>query len=326
MQYRRNTLPLTIWLLFVAACSQATVQPSPVLEDVQPPEFPPTWTHTAGPTQEVIATKPPPEEFFTPTPTATSTATPSPDVTRAPTATLDLLRSNCFYSTQVLGIELFQTPYFKDSHILPTMEPGYAYQAVEDFPTMTHLFREGVSAGWVDYRMLDLDAEGSDCGRLPRYEGDLTDFDDYLCFLVADPPVETYMDAEFTEPAGMMISREPHYVITSKSNAFYGSCVGHAGPCFYINPAGVDLVGRCDDLPRSAETITDTELWSDPSPTDGSVIQTIPAGKVVLVQPESATGAPPPGAPSAGTWLRVKLTGPRPIPNGWVWSSYIQYR
>ncbi len=327
MRLHSKRLTFLFLFLLLSACAQTTEEPTPVIIELQTPVFPPTWTPTPRPTQNVITSTPLPE-FGIPTPTPTMTSTPPapPEGTLPPTPTVNFSRYKCTVSTNELGIELYQAPYFSDSRILPTMEPGYAYNAVEDFPTMTRLLQRGETAGWVDYQMIAIHQEGPDCGRLPIYPGDLSDFDDVLCFMVADPPAETYMDAGFTVPEGTMITDDPAYVISGTSNSYYGSCVGHAGPCFYVNPADVELVGRCDDLPRSGETITETQLWSDPNPERGSVIHTIPAGEVLLVQAESATGSPPPGGTADGTWLRVKLTGPIPILNGWVWSSFIRYR
>jgi hypothetical protein len=176
-------------------------------------------------------------------------------------------------STEEEGIELYPAPYFSSHRILPTMEPRFAYQAADTFPTMVRLVRDGQTAGWVDYRMLAVSLDGPNCLEV-QYAGELTDFMDDLCFVVADPPAETYFDAEYAEPTGMLIGSEPHYVVTTLgSEGPRGSCAGHAGPCFWINPATVDLVGNCADLPRSAETTAETQLWLQPDGSSGSPIR-----------------------------------------------------
>ena len=230
-------------------------------------------------------------------------------------------------STDQEGIELYPAPYFQDHHILPTMAPGYAYAAADTFPTMVRLIRDGSTAGWVDYRMLAVSLDGSGCLE-SQYSGELTDFMDVLCFMVADPPVETYLDPEYTQPTGMLVGPEPQYVVTSLgSEGPRGSCAGHAGPCFYVDPSTVETVGNCDGLPRSAVTSVETELWSDPDGNGGIPIRTLEAGQFLAVQfGEETAGPAPPDASEPGRWLHVKLSGSTLPRHGWVWSEFVEYR
>jgi hypothetical protein len=151
---------------------------------------------------------------------------------------------------------------------------------------------------------------------------------DYLCFMIADPPVETYFDAEYTEPTGMRIGPDPYYVVTSVGkDGPSGSCAGHAGPCFRVDPTTVDLVGNCADLPRSAETTKDTQLWSQPDGSAGSAIRDLSEGQFLAVQfGEDREGPAPPGASTSGKWLHVKLSGFTLPRHGWVWSEYVYFR
>jgi hypothetical protein len=268
-----------------------------------------------------------------PSPFNTATISPTPEPTQSqlstplPSTAPKITGSNCTMSTTEEGIELFRVPYFQDRRILPTMEPDYAYTAAETFPTMVRLLRDGETAGWVDYRLTAVSLQGSDCLET-QYSGDLTDFMDYLCFVVANPPTDTYMDSEFTEPSGMMISSDPVYVVTvlGKQGPL-GSCVGHAGPCFSIDPTTVNLVGNCDDLPRSGQTTSETQLWSQPDGSAGAPIHDLAAGQFLAVQyGEDTAGAAPPGAPTPGKWLHVKLSGFTLPRHGWVWSQFVSYR
>jgi hypothetical protein len=322
-------LPLSI-ILILAACSA----PPPSTETevalvIETPDFPPTWTPTGEVFESASTATPEPQQRTeaTITPTNTATLTSTADITRPPSATPELANINCTISTDQQGIELYQAPYFSDYRILPTMEAGFSYTAADVFPTMVRLLREGQTIGWVDYRQLAVKMDGPDCLEL-QYPGELSDFDAYLCFMVADPPVDTYYDEEFTEITGMMIGPNPYYVVTTLgSEGPRGSCAGHAGPCFRVDPTTVDTVGNCDDLPRSAETIVDTQLWSQPDGNAGSPIRELPAGKFVAVQyGESVTGPAPPGAPIPGTWLLVKLSGSDLPRHGWVWSEFVSYR
>jgi hypothetical protein len=230
----------------------------------------------------------------------------------------------CAATTNEEGIELLRAPFVLDYHILPTMEPGYAYQAVEQYPTYVRLMRDGQTAGWVDYRLLALDFEGPDCFYQPYFEGELTAFE--LCFMRADPPVDTYLPGEEDLGPFGSIGPDSAFVLAIKAQEQYSSCMGHAGPCFVVDASAVELYGQCDDLPRSAETIAEAELWSQPDPSLGTPILTLPSGTRVAVQVGSVAGAPPPGAPGEGVWLQVKLTSTYDRASGWLWSTWIEYR
>ena len=316
-------------IIALTACSANAEEPTRVAAQLETPAFPPIWTLTPQPPTQTLPTT---EQGFleseTPTPTPTPTHTPTTTVERTPppTSSVDFSKVRCTASTQEDGIELLQVPYFQDSHILPTMEPGYIYQAVELYPTLVRLTRGGQTAGWVDYRSLALDFDGPDCLYQSTYPGGITDFDDYLCFIVADPPADTYLDQDLAVSTGSTIGSTPQYVLSTMSSGPHVTCVGHAGPCFFVDASAVETIGRCHDLPRSAETISETQLMSQPNPSTSSPIYLIPAGKIVIVQNESVSGPPPANAPADGLWLLVKLYVQNEPLAGWVWSAHIKYR
>lgn len=286
------------------------------------PALPPTWTASPQPTAE------PAEGGEAATGTPTPTPTERPQSTRIPlvlgTPTPDLTSIQCTATANDEGIELMTAPYFADNRIVPTMEPGFPYQAVQTYPTMVRLLRNGSTAGWIDYRLIAVDFEGADCFAQPRYQGDLTDFDS-LCFMYADPPVEAYRDRELTEPMQLEVGATPHYVVHSRSGDLYSSCVGHAGPCFVVEADSVEITGACKDVPRSAEVAEEAQLFSEPD-SESEVIAEIDDDEVVSVQAESQPGEPPAGAGEEGEWRLIKYYVEGKPRSGWLWSGWIDYR
>lgn len=317
------------WAMFtLAACAPRTEGPSvaPTTRDVI--AFPQTWTPTVrsqppSPTGSLSMDS----EAGTPTPTPTATFTPTGtrEVTPGATSTVNYSAISCTVTALEGGVELLTAPFFSDNRILPTMEPGYAYQAADIYPTYIRLLRDEQEAGWVDYRLLAVEFEGEDCLEQPYYEGDLTDFDT-LCFMRATPVADTYSDRELTEPFMLTVGPEYSYVVVTRLQGAYASCVGHAGPCFYVDADEVEISGSCDDVPFSAEVITEAELWPEPSTEGVEPILTLPVGTRLSVQNESVQAPPPPEAPKDGRWLLVKLPRSFDGQSGWLWSAFIGFR
>ncbi len=322
-----RSLLLTAGLaLALGACSglapAATQIPAPT-DTRLAPTLPPAWNSTPEPERAA----PDGSSSWTPTPppTATSPPTSTAAVTRAPTPTFDFSHIRCAATAREEGVEMMTAPFFADRRIVPTMEPGVAYRAVQTFPTMVRLVQDDRTAGWIDYRLLAVNFSGPNCFEQPRYEGNLTDFDT-LCFMYADPPAEAYRDGELTEPAGFDVGPEPFYVVMSQTRTTYSSCVGHAGPCFVVDASAVQTTGQCADIPHTAWLIGEGQLWSEPEAEGGEVIEPIAAGKVVYVQAESRSGQPPPGAPEEGEWVLVKYYVDRIPRAGWLWSGWVEYQ
>lgn len=322
------------WILNVglfgalAACSPTA---SAIVESPTPLNtitFPRTWT----PISEPPSTAPPRSESVasrdgTPTQTSTATLTPTStmQVTPRATSTVGYSAISCTVTALEGGVELLTAPFFSDNRILPTMEPRYVYQAAEIYPTYIRLLRDGQPSGWVDYRLLAIEFNGDDCFEHPPYDGDLTDFDT-LCFMRATPVADTYSDRELTEPFMLTVGSEYGFVVMTKLQGAYASCVSHAGPCFYVDADDVEITGSCADVPYAAEAIAEVKLWSQPDGSKGEQIDTLPVGTRLFVQGGSVEGLPAPDASGEGRWLLVKLPRSFEHRSGWLWSGYIEYR
>lgn len=138
---------------------------------------------------------------------------------------------------------------------------------------------------------------------------------------------DTYFDRDHSEPSGMQIEPEPVYVVTALASDVLGTSAGDAGPCFAVSADDVDLVGRYDDLHRTAETTEDTRLWSGSDDSAGSTIRDLPTGKILAVQfGEDTSGNGPPYSSTFGVWLHVKVSGYELPRHGWVRLEHVRYR
>ena len=289
--------------------------------------FPATWTEL--PPTNTSTNTPTPANSPTITPTDTPTPTTSqiiPSADTDPSPTLNWLKAplpDCFYTVSEPGVRILTAPFIDPDRTLPTMEPGKPYLAIVDKPTYSLIIDNGQPLGWVDYRLIALSMEGSDC--LSRQDGrEITDFTT-LCFFTPFEETETYFNSDLTEPSGKLIPSSS-YVLLRKSTINYYSAVGHAGPSFFVDPETVYTHGNCDNVPSLGEINTETTLYSLPPEESGSVISNLSVGQTILIQTQTKSGNPPPGISITGYWVLVRLPGNYEDINGWIWSEHLTFK
>lgn len=122
-----------------------------------------------------------------------------------PTATLSVPtlgpgtpETECFVTASKGGIQLRLGPSFSAYRLLPEMEPGVIYQAIDIHEQYYQLALDGVPVGWVQYIDVfpteGLSIEGPGCDRLYARRNDtrpLTEFPG-LCLYTAISPIETF--------------------------------------------------------------------------------------------------------------------------------------
>jgi hypothetical protein len=260
---KKALFPVLMILVFtLAACVQrpgAIASPTPVTRapeltqtPVPTPSQEPTWvplptialtpgaTHASLPTF-ALPNFPTP---LTPIPTLDVSTLPTP----LPTLGLGTPETECFVTTSKEGIQLELGPFISRYRLLPKMEPGEIYQAIDIHPTFYQLARDGVPVGWVEYITTGLSSEGAGCARLfARPAGTLpqTGFPG-LCFFTVDRPTQSFQDSALTEPHFIEVSSSDPYpfVVMWKSQKSLFTCLSHAGPCFYVPTDRVSIFGN----------------------------------------------------------------------------------
>jgi hypothetical protein len=215
--------------------------------------------------------------------------TPLPTVTLSvPTLGPGTPETECFVTASKEGIQLELGPFISGYKLLPKMEPGVIYQAIDIHPTFYQLARDGVPVGWVEYILTGLSSEGSGCARLfarPPKTGSLTDFPG-LCLFTVNRPTQSFQDSALTEPHFMGVSSSDPYpfVVMWKSQKSIFTCLSHAGPCFYLPTNTVHTFGNCAGIPTSATVTTEGWLWSEPDALQGEKLLSLTAGMQLHIE------------------------------------------
>ena len=200
------------------------------------------------------------------------------------------------------------------------MEPGKAYPAVLTKPTYTMLLEGGQPLGWVDYRLLALSSEGSEC--LTAYdEREYWDFP--LCFFTPLEEINGYSDATFTTPMHSL-SPPVSYVVLNQGQSYYFTAYGSSGPSFVVKKEEVSIHGNCENIPILARATRETALYSDLPSRGGAVIYTLEADESIFTQSRQVDGPPPPGIGGSGHWILARKPSWTEDINGWVWSGHIE--
>lgn len=227
---------------------------------------------------------------------------------------------DCTFTATEAGVRILPAPFIDPYHVLPTMEPGKAYPAVLTKPTYTLLLDNSQPLGWVDYRLLALNSEGSEC--LAAYdEREIWDFP--LCFLTPLEEINGYSDSSFTTPMHSL-SPSSSLVVLYQSEMAYFTAYGSAGPSFVVKKEEVYTHGNCDDIPTLVKAIMETSLYSDLPSLGGRVVYTLEVDESLFAQTNQKNGSPPPGTGGSGYWVLARKPSWTEDINGWVWSGHIE--
>jgi hypothetical protein len=286
--------------------------PTPISSEVRP-----TWTDAV------------PSQTATPLalPTIAFPTLPAPMGTPLnPTPFVRVPETECFVTAMEARIRIEVAPFISASQLVPTLEPGVAYRAMDIYPTYYQLFRDGVAVGWADYRSLGLSSEGAGCARLflrPPETRSLSEFPG-LCFLTAVEQTGTFQDDALTEPSGINLSPSSlPYVVLWRSRKSIFTSIGQAGPSFYVSADKVSLNGACEGIPTSGTVTTAGWIWSQPDGQQGEKLLPLSVGQRVDVEGIPLDGNRPPDASTAGAWVQIPVENPGEIIFGWVWSGLI---
>jgi len=259
----------------------------------------------------------------TPAPSLTLSTKPTVEVSFSATPTIDFLKEpfpDCKYTAIKPGIRLHLAPFIDPYRVLPTMEPGKAYTAVVDKPTYSLLLDGDQPAGWVDYRLVALEKEGADC-LSRRDQREITEFPN-LCFFSPFTKVISFSNSALSEESHYLIP-ENLYILLYQTEKIYFSAYGHAGPSFYISRDEVEIQGDCEDIPYAGEITVETNLYSKPDSTEGSILTPLPFGQTVFIQNNTSQGDPPPNSTSAGNWVQIRIPTNTGGFDGWCWSEFL---
>lgn len=290
--------------------------------------LPATWTKpppTATPSASIT-----PSSTTSPTITPTATATPSPipsleptEVSLEPSPTTDWSTArlpDCTFTATEPGVRILSAPFIDPYHVLPTMEPGKPYPAVLTKPTYTLLLEDGQPLGWVDYRLLALTFQGSEC--LTAYdEREIYDFQ--LCFFTPLEEINGYSDSSFTTPMHTL-SPTTSLVVLYQSERAYFTAYGSSGPSFIVKKEEVSIHGNCEDIPTLVRATRETSLYSDLPSLGGGVVYTLEEEESLFTQSQQKNGPPPPGVGGSGYWVLARKPSWTEDINGWVWSGHIE--
>ena len=329
---------LMILVFTLAACVQrpgAIASPTPVTQlleltqtSVPTPSQEPTWVPlptialTPGAAHASLPTFALPNfpTSLTPIPTLDVYTLPTP----LPTLGLGTPEPECFVTASKEGIQLELGPFISRYRLLPKMEPGVIYQAIDVHPTFYQLARDGVPVGWVEYITTGLSTEGAGCARLfARSAGTLsqTDFPG-LCFFTADRPTQSFQDSALTEPHFIEVSSSGSYpfVVMWKSQKSLFTCLSHAGPCFYVPTDSVSTFGNCTGIPTSATVTTAGWLWSEPDEGQGEKLLRLAAGMNLHIE-----GNRPPDGSGESAWVQAVFDQENESIAGWIWSGLVSF-
>lgn len=337
---------LMILVLTLAACalrSGAIASPTPVTQvleltqtSVPTPSQQPTWVPlptialTPGAT---LASLPTFDFSNLPTPL---TPLPTFDVStlRTPFATATLSvptlgpgtpETECFVTASGEGIPLRLGPSFSAYRLLPKMEPGVIYQAIDIHERYYQLARDGIPVGWVQYIDVfpteGLSTEGPGCDRLFARLPDtrpLTDFPG-VCLFTATSPTETFNDSNLTEPFFISISPSSGpFVGMAKTRKSIFTLLSHAGPSFHAPLDKVSTSAACDGIPASATVTRSGWLWSKPDEAMGEKLLRLTPGMRLHIE-----GNRPPDGSGESAWVQAVVEG-QPF-SGWIWSGLASF-
>lgn len=334
---------LMIAVLTLAACVQrpgAIASPTPVTHapeltqtSVPSGSQEPTWVplSTIALTPGATLASLPTFDFsslptpLTPLPTFDGSTLPTP----FPTATLSVptlgpgtLEPECFVTASTEGIQLELGPFISRYRLLPKMEPGVIYQAIDIYPTFYQLARDGVPVGWVEYITTGLSTEGAGCARLfgrpagMRSSAALSG----LCFFTPDAPTETFQDSGLTEPHFIEVSPPAEFVVLWKSQKSIFTSLSHAGPSFYVPANKVKTFGNCAGIPAPATVTTAGWLWSMPDEGQGEKLLRLSAGMRLHIE-----GNRPPDGSGQSAWVQAVFDQENESINGWIWSGLVSF-
>ena len=336
---------LMISVLTLAACVQspgAIGSPTPVTEVLQLtqtsapiPSQEPTWVPlpTIALTPEATLASLPTFNFsdlpapLTPLPTFAVSAlrTPFPTETLSlPTLGPGTPETECFVTASKGGIQLRLGPSFSAYRLLPEMEPGVRYQAIDTHEQYYQLALDGIPVGWVQY--LDvfptegLSTEGPGCDRLftrPR-SGPLTEFPG-LCLFTATSPTETFQDSNLTAPFFISISPSSGpFVGLAKTRKSIFTLLSHAGPSFHAPLDKVSTSAACAGIPAPATVTTSGWLWSKPDEAMGEKLFHLTPGMRLHIE-----GNRPPDGSGQSAWVQA-VVQEQPF-SGWIWSGLVSF-
>jgi hypothetical protein len=204
--------------------------------------------------------------------------------------------------------------------LLPKMELGVIYQAIDIHPTFYQLSRDGVPLGWVEYITTGLSTEGPGCARLfqrPPGTHFLSDFPG-LCVFTINSPTQMFFDSALTEPAMRFERSSQPFVVLWKSRKSIFTSLGHAGPSFYSPTDNVSIFGDCDGIPTSATVTTAGWLWSWPDESQGEKLIRLTVGLRLHIE-----GNRPPDSSGEAAWVQAVVEGQSF--SGWVWSALLSF-
>ncbi|MFN2149968.1 MAG: hypothetical protein ACK2T5_00130 [Anaerolineales bacterium] len=318
-----------IILWFLLACSPIST-PETSAPSQRTPGLPPTWTFTPSlpPSKTPLRTA---TLTFTPLPSATqlpATLTnsptsniPTPSVTSTLTPTIT---TGCIVSALEDGVILQPSPLFDPYALVPTMVPSTTYQAVSIYPTYYELLLDGEPAGWVDYRLTNIEIE-STCESLPTDTRKIEEFPG-LCFFTPDgKEVQTYRDSTLAEPLEI-ISGTGNYLNLLQLEGVYCTTISQAGPSFCVRADDVRALGACENVTRSGITTTEGWLWSQPDGVAGHESVSFGREMVIYLQDKPVQGPPPPSESGDGSWYYVRIGKQQNGSYGWIWSAYFTFR
>ena len=277
----------------------------------------PSPTPASLPTFSFILTplSPPTTVVRTPFPTATLSV---------PTLGPGTPETECFVTASTEGIQLRLGPSFSAYKLLPTMEPGVIYQAIDRHERYYQLALDGIPVGWVQYHDVfpteGLSAEGPGCQRLLTYYAlrPLTEFPG-LCLFIATSQTETFFDSALTEPFFISLSPSSGYFVgMTKTRRSIFTLLSHAGPSFHAPLDKVSTSAACAGIPTSATVTTPGWLWSEPDEKNGEKLMQLPVGLRLHIE-----GDRPPDSSGEATWVQAVVEG-QPI-SGWVWSALLSF-
>ena len=285
----------------------------------------PTATPMALPTFDLSNAGSLPTVSFNNTPT---NSTPIPFTTATlsiPTLGPGTPETECFVSASKGGLQLRLGPSFSAYRLLPEMEPGVIYQAIDIHEQYYQLALDSVPVGWVQYIDVfpteGLSTEGPGCDRLFARRNDtrpLTEFPG-LCLYTAISPTETFQDSALTEPFFISLSpsSDPFVGMTKTRKSIF-TLLSHAGPSFHAPLDKVSTSAACDGIPAPATVTTSGWLWSKPDDATGEKVMQLPVGLRLHIE-----GDRPPDSSGEAAWVQAVVEG-QSI-SGWVWSGLISF-
>jgi hypothetical protein len=336
---------LMISVLTLAACVQrpgAIASPTPVIQvleitqtSVPTPSQEPTWVPlpTIALTPGATLASLPTFDFsnlptpLTPLPTfdVSTLRTPIPTATLSvPTLGAGTPETECLVTASKGGIQLRLGPSFSAYRLLPEIEPGVIYQAIDIHERYYQLARDGVPVGWVQYIDVfpteGLSTEGPGCYTLfarPRSRP-LTEFPG-LCLFTATSPTETFQDGTLAEPFFISISPSSgSFVGLAKTRKSIFTLLSHAGPNFHAPLDKVSTSAACDGIPAPATVTTSGWLWSEPDESRGEKLLQLTAGMRLHIE-----GDRPPDSSGQAAWVQAVVE--EEIFSGWVWSGLVSF-